>query len=55
MYVLVSLSFLVTLGLFYYQTGRYLDVVYRRDGLPGVRPLVFLLDLVRGLISMVPI
>lgn len=55
MHALVSLSFLVTLGLFYYQTDRYLDVVYRRDGLPGVRPLVFLLDLVRGLVSMVPI
>ena len=54
-HVLVSLSFLVTLGLFHYQTDRYLDVVYRRDGLPGVRPLVFLLDLVRGLVSMAPI
>ena len=54
-HALVSLSFLVTLGLFHYQTDRYLDVVYRRDGLPGVRPLVFLLDLVRGLVSMAPI
>lgn len=54
-HALVSLSFLVTLGLFHYQTDRYLDVVYRRDGLPGIRPLVFLLDLVRGLVSMAPI
>jgi len=54
-HALVSLSFLVTLGLFHYQTDRYLDVVYRRNGLPGVRPLVFLADLVRGLVSMAPI
>ncbi|MFM8820044.1 MAG: hypothetical protein ACKOD3_05800 [Phenylobacterium sp.] len=55
LHALVSLSFLVTLGLFHHQTDRYLDVVYRRDGLLGVQPLVFLLDLVRGLVSMAPI
>lgn len=52
---LVTLSFLVTLSLFHYQTDRYLDVVYRRTGLQEVQPPIFLLDLVRGLLSMAPI
>jgi|GEM_PF-3211360 hypothetical protein len=52
---LVTLSFLVTLSLFHYQTDRYMDVAYRRPGLAVVRPPMFLLDLVRGLLSMAPI
>ncbi|MCA6242910.1 MAG: hypothetical protein IM666_03930 [Phenylobacterium sp.] len=52
---LVTLSFLVTLSLFHYQTDRYMDVTYRGAGLLVVRPPIFLLDLVRGLLSMAPI
>jgi hypothetical protein len=52
---LVTMSFLVTLSLFHYQTDRYMDVAYRGAGLLGVRPPIFLLDLVRGLLSMAPI
>lgn len=52
---LVTLSFLVTLSLFHYQTDRYMDVTYRGVGLLQVRPPIFLLDLVRGLLSMAPI
>lgn len=52
---LVTLSFLATLSLFHYQTDRYLDVAYRREGLAEIRPPVFLLDLVRGLLAMAPI
>lgn len=52
---LVTLSFLVTLSLFHYQTDRYMDVTHRGTGLHEVRPPIFLLDLVRGLLSMAPI
>ncbi|MCA3714135.1 hypothetical protein [Phenylobacterium sp.] len=52
---LVTLSFLVTLSLFHYQTDRDMDVAYRGAGRLGVRPPIFLLDLVRGLLSMAPI
>ena len=55
LHALVTLSFVVTLSLFHYQTDRYLDVIYRRDGLVEVRPPLFLLDLVRGLLAMAPI
>jgi hypothetical protein len=55
LHAFVTLSFLCTLSLFHYQTDRYLDVVYRRTGLLEVRPPLFLLDLVRGLLSMAPI
>jgi hypothetical protein len=52
---LVTLGFVVTLSLFHYQIDRYMDVVYRRTGLREVRPPIFLLDLVRGLLAMAPI
>ena len=55
LHALVTFSFVVTLSLFHYQTDRYLDVIYRRNGLVEVRPPLFLLDLVRGLLAMAPI
>ena len=55
LHALVTFCFVVTLSLFHYQTDRYLDVIYRRNGLVEVRPPLFLLDLVRGLLSMAPI
>lgn len=50
----ITIAFIVTAGLFYYQGDRFLDVVYAKEPLAPVGPFQFGIDYLVNVFTMVP-